>query len=400
MSHYRFLPRIPTRIGKLGIVLFFTSLSAAFVGSIISIYVNSFVNNESIVGFIFTALVLVSIIANFMIIPLVESRSKKKLFIYAGALTALGYFAYSIINNFKIFILIAVCVTILTSMRIAAAGLLIEHSSNKRNLSKNEGLMYTFINLAWVIGPLIVGLILAKLDVLKYIFLLSSGLMIIAVILFVFFRINYSGKRKKLDSHPLKNFKDFFKNKHRVKAYVLSGGVNLWWGLIFIYMPLLIIKNLSDSWVGFFLFFTTVPLIFLEYYFGSLASRRGYKKIFLWGYLIPAAAAIISFFFFSNIWIIIIALSLASIGLSMIEGTTEAYFFDILKPREDQRFYSPYNTAVDAGNLFGEFIPAIILLFLPFKSIFLFYAICMLTLGFLSLNIKNVFESKRKAGKF
>ena len=389
-------PKIPSKIGKLGTVLFFASLASAFVGSVIAIYVNSFVNSEALTGFIFTGLVLVAILSNFLIIPIVESKSKTKIFIYSGIMVSIGYFLYSVVNNLWLFLLIACFVTILTSLRIAAGGLLIEHSSTRKNLSKNEGFVYTIQNISWALGPLSVGFILAKLDVIRNIFILAALFMIFSIILFFIFKFSYSGKKKKININPFKNFKDFFKEKNRVKAYILSGGLNFWWGLIYIYMPLLIIKNLNDSWVGFFLFFIVVPLISLEYYFGKLAGKKGYKKIFTVGFLIPAAASLLCFFFFSNIWFIIISLSLASIGLAMTEGTTEAYFFDILNSKEDSRFYSPYNTAIDVGSLFGEFIPALMLLFLPFKSIFLFYGAGMLILGLLALTIKDVFEFKRK----
>jgi len=397
MRLFKFLPK---RIGKLGVVIFTSSLAFAIVCSVMSIYVNSFVHNEALVGFVFTFLVIISMITHFCIIPVIESKSKSKIFMYTLFLIGIGYILYSIIENFYLFLLIAVAITIFTSLRVASSGLLIEHSSNKKSLAKNEGLIYTFMNLAWVVGPLIVGFILEKVDVIKNIFILAAVIVILAGVLFKIFKINYSGKKKKIDTNIFRNFKDFFKDKDRVKAYILSAGITFWWALIFVYMPLLIIQRLNDAWVGFFLFFSMIPLILLQYYFGYYAGKRGYKKIFVMGYLIPAIFAVLCFFYFESIWFIIIAMSLASIGLSMTEGTSEAYFFDVLKDGQDQRFYSPYNTAIDVGSLGGEFIPALILLLLPFKFIFLFFALGMFLLAILSLKIKEVIESRRKADGF
>ena len=397
MRLFRFLPK---RIGKLGIVIFTSSLAFAIVCSIMSIYVNSFVHNEALVGFIFTFLVVVSIITHLCIVPIIESKSKTKVFMYTLFLIGMGYILYSIIQNLYLFLLVAIAITILTSLRISSSGLLIEHSSNKKSLSKNEGLIYTFMNLAWVLGPLIVGLILEKLDVIRDIFVLAAIIVIFAGILFCLFKINYSGKKKKIDGNIFKNFKNFFRGKNRVKAYLLGAGINFWWALIFVYMPLLIIQRLSDAWVGFFLFFAMIPLILLQYYFGYYVGKKGYKKIFLIGYLIPVIFAVLCFIYFENIWLILASMSLASFGLAMTEGTTEAYFFDILKDGEDQKFYSPYNTAIDVGSLVGEFIPALILLFLPFQFIFLFFALGMFLLVILSSTIKEAIESRRKAEGF
>ena len=114
--------------------------------------------------------------------------------------------------------------------------------------------------------------------------------------------------------------------------------------------------------------------------------------------MIPAVAAVISVIFF-NIWILVIALTLASVGIAMVESTTESYFFDISKGKEDQRFYSPYNTAIDVGSIFGLLVPALFLFFFPIRYIFIVYAAGMLFLSIISLSVKNIYESKRHKHK-
>ncbi|GAH40510.1 unnamed protein product, partial [marine sediment metagenome] len=208
-------------------------------------------------------------------------------------------------------------------------------------------------------------------------------------------KIRYSGINKTVHKNFVKNFYSFFTNKDRVKVYILNAGVTFWWSLIFIYSPLFIIKYFNDSYVGYFLFFSMLPLIFIEYYAGKKASEIGYKKIFFVGYLITGILTI-TCFFIGNVYWILGFLCLSSFGIGLTEATTESYFFDILKKKEDQRYYAPYNTGIDAGRLTGQFIPALILLILPFKSIFLFFGVVMLFLAVLSLKIKDIVEIKRK----
>lgn len=398
MRLFRGRIKIPAKVGKLGIVLFLNALGYALIGSILSIYVNTFVNNESKVGFVFTGLILMSILCHFLIIPIIQSKNKSKIYFYSVILIGIGYGLYIFVQNIWLFLIIASAIAIFSSLRLAAGGLLVEHLSDKKNLAKNEGITYTLYDIAWIIGPLLVGFIL-EIFGFNIIFLLAMFFTFASAFMLKIFRINYSGKTKRTHNHLIKNFKDFFKNNNRIKTYILSSGITYWWSLIFVYMPLLIIKNLQNFWVGFFLFGTMLPLVLLTYYFGTIASRKGYKKLFFIGFFIPALISILCFIFFENIWFVMGGLILASIGLSMTEGTTESYFFDTLKEKEDQRFYSPYNTALDVGGLAGEFIPALILLFLPFKFIFLFFALGMLILSALSLTVKEVIESRRK-GKF
>lgn len=391
---------IPVRIERIGVIVLMSYLAFAISASIMAIYVYSFLKNDSLVGLVFTLLAVLSIISHFFIIPVIESKSKSRIFFYTLILTGLGYLLYSIIENFYLFFIVAVFITILSTLRITVSGLLIEHSSTKRNLARNEGIIYTIMNLAWAVGPLIVGFILEQIDNLRNIFIISAIILILAGIVFRFLKVSYSGRRKKVDGGVIKNFREFFRDKKRRTAYILGAGASFWWILIFIYMPLLIIQTLRDFWVGFFLFFVMIPMIFFSYYFGNLVERKGYKKIFVIGFLLTSIMALLGFLFFSNIWTVMLFMCLASIGLAMTEGTSEAYFFDILKKKEDQRFYSPYNTAIDVGNLIGEFIPALILFFLPFRFIFLFFALGMFILALISLRIKDVIESRRKAKKF
>jgi len=88
-------------------------------------------------------------------------------------------------------------------------------------------------------------------------------------------------------------------------------------------------------------------------------------------------------------------LVLASFGLAMLEAPTEAYFFDILKGKQDLRFYGAYNTAININHFIGRFLSAVLLLILPFKFVFLFFSISMLFFFFVSSKVKNVVESKK-----
>ena len=159
-------------------------------------------------------------------------------------------------------------------------------------------------------------------------------------------------------------------------------------------MPLLIIKTLHVAWVGYFLFAIAVPTILFPYYFGSLAGKIGFRKIFSIGFLIPCFFALLCFFT-TNIYLIMAFLVLASVGLSMLESTTEAYFFDVLKGKQDLRFYGPYNTTIDVNHFIGRILSSIILIFLPFKFIFLFFSLSMFVFFLFSLKAKKIIESKK-----
>ncbi|MBD3252533.1 MFS transporter, partial [Candidatus Pacearchaeota archaeon] len=112
-------------------------------------------------------------------------------------------------------------------------------------------------------------------------------------------------------------------------------------------------------------------------------------------FLIPAVIILLCFFI-SNIYYILSLIVLASLGLAMLEPTIEAYFFDLLNEKQTLRYYSPFLTSINAGKIISKIIASFILLFLPFKFIFLFYALVMFSLFFISFKTKNIIESRRK----
>ena len=384
-----------TGIGKLTFVIIIVSLAMALVSTIWAVYMDSFFHEISKVGLFSSVLTIISFFSYFFFIPLIEKSNKAKLFSISLFLFSLNYFLFALNKSFAIFIFLSFLITILTTIRITSFGILVRNNSKKETLSKNQGIIYSFRNLAWLIGPLIAGYLANKYNI-SLIFIISAFLIFLAFISFNFLKITDKNKTKESKKGIIKNFIDFFRNKNRVYAYILGGGVNLWWSLIYLFIPLFIIRNnLNDLWIGYFLFAVAIPLILFEYYFSKLAGKIGFKKIFKIGFLIPAIISLICFFI-PNIYIILILLVLASLGLAMLEPTTEAYFFDILDRKEVSRFYGPYNTSIDSSSFIGRIIPSLLLFLLPFKYIFLIFSLFMFIMVIISYQIKDSVEKNEK----
>lgn len=384
-------------IGRLGMISFVLILALAMVDSIWAVYIGSFFQDSSnaisIVGFISGFLTLISFLFFFFSVPIIEKWNKCRIYLYSLLILGIAYILFAINKNFYIFILLAVVITILQALRITSFGIIVRDKSSDRKLTKNEGLMYTFMNVAWVIGPLISGFISEKYGI-SLVFVLSSIFVFLAFFLFKILDIQDENIKKKVDKRFIKNFLDFFKSRERLISYALTGGVNFWWSLIYLFIPLLIIQNgLGTKWVGYFLFAVAVPLIFFSYMFSKIASKSGFRKMFKIGYSIPL---ILSFacFFVSNIYLILGLMVLSSIGFAMLESTTESYFLNITKKQDICRFYGPYNTNIDISHLISRVLSAVLLLFLPFKFLFLFYSFFMLIIFLISFKSKDVIKNK------
>lgn len=384
-----------TRIARLSMIMLIIAISAAFIDTIWAIYMDSFIDNIAIIGFISAALTAVSFFSFFIIIPLIEKSNKSKLYAITLLMYVITYILFAINSKFYLFIVLAFVLTILTTIRITVFGLIVKDESNQKQLSRNEGLVYTFMNAGWVLGPLIAGFIADKFGISR-VFILAAVFMFMAWVLFRVSKIKDSHAKKKVDLNLVKNFVEFFKDKQRVLAYVISGGGNFWWILIYLFMPIYILKQgLGDLWIGYFLFAVAVPLVLTEYKISKLAGKVGFKKMFKIGFFILFAISI-ACFFINNIYAIMILLVLASIGPAILEPNTEAYFFDITPDKEESKFYGPFNTSIDVNQFVAKIVSSVVLLFLPFKFVFLVFAAGMLALFFISCGIKDFVEKKKR----
>jgi len=381
-------------IDKLGFSYLVALIGFASIGTIWSLYLKSFLGNTSYVGFFAMFFAVVSFLAYFFIIPIVEKNSKTSLLFLVFFIYMTSYFIFSFYSNLYLIIIIGIIMSIAGSLRITLFGLIVRDKSRASNVAKNEGLIFSFLNSAWFIGPILAGYISQRAS-FNYIFFFAGFLILISMIMFYFFKVKDNRVDKKIDRNALKVFAEFFKSRERRLIYLVSCATSFWWALIYVYMPIFIIENGFSSFiVGFFISAVVVPLIACEYYFGKMAGSRGFKGLFFRGHFLVGIIAIFCFFFPNPAFVITIMI-LASFGIAMVEPTQEAYFFDITKKNERDKFFPPYTTSIDMGHLTANLLAAVILLLLPFKFIFLLFGFGMLIVSCCSLMIRDHIEVKK-----
>ncbi len=179
-----------SKIGQLGIVLFIVALAMSFIDTIWAIYLFKYFNNESLVGLVSSFFTIISFLSYLLIIPVIEKYDNKKLYLIGILGMALAYFAFAFTENIWIIILVGCLLSIFTVLRIDTYGILIKDNSKKAELSANEGLIYTIMNVAWTIGPIIAGFISGKFGI-PIIFTLAGIFNIIAIGFFILIKIFY-----------------------------------------------------------------------------------------------------------------------------------------------------------------------------------------------------------------
>ncbi len=383
-----------TGMAKLSLIAFIVSFASALITTIWAVYLDSFLGSTVGVAILSAFLSLIAFSSYFVFIPMVEKYDKANIFFYSLLIGIPLYALIAFATNFYVFFILAFFSTVLVTLRVTSFGIIIKDRSPKGQLSKNEGLLFSFMNLSWVIAPLVAGYV-ASVSGAKYVFLLSTLFFFFGLVLFKTGNIRDGHVKKNLHIGMKKNFLDFFKNRDRIFAYIIGGGPVMWFSLIYLFIPLYIIRSgLDKLWIGYFLFAISVPLILTEYKFSKMAGKVGFRKMFVAGFIFVAIVSFVCFFV-SNIYVLMSLLVLASFGMAMIEPTSEAYFFDVLKKGDASRFYGPYNTRADVTGLVARIFSIFVLAFLPFKFLFILFGLFMIVMVFFAFRMKDFVEQTK-----
>lgn len=374
---------------KISVARMFSSIALASVDTIWALYMNSFNISESTIGFISAFLVALTFIFSIKSTSILEKMNEYKLLLMSLSALVISYLLVSLYKNLYFFVGVFVIVYIANIYRTNTFDIIFRDKSKDSELSANEGLLYSIINIGWLTGPLIAGYVMAYFN-LETVFVTSALFM--AVCLFFLLTMDIRLPRKYFkgeDFKVMENLKEFVKRKDFLHNYVIAMGVDIWWALIYIYMPLFIVKSgVNSEIVGFFLAAVIFPLVFFEFEVGKLVSKYGFRRFFVLGFFILGAFALLSFFTM-DIYLIMVYLVLASFSMAFIEPLVDAYFFEGIKKEEEEKYYPLFGTYENAGDITGKFLIALVLLFTPNNFAYLTIAIIMFVLGLLSFRVKN-----------
>ncbi len=378
------------RFNKLSNLLFvgvITSIGVSLLNGVWALYFYSFFKSNSLVGFFSSILSVIALLSFFIFNPLIEKYQENKIYFYSVFFSILILILLVINKSFYLLVILVIAYVMFSVLRADTFGIMYRDESKTKALGKNEGLVYSLSNVGWIIGALLLTPLLKVYD-LKDMFLFAAIFTTIALIIFIFYKRKIR-KPNYVKIDLIKNIKDFFANKELYRLYLSSLGTSFWIGFIFVYIPLYIVQNgFSRSFVGVFLFIFLLPYL-TEYFVGKKSDVIGSKIFITLGYLIVGIFTILAYFA-NQINLVLLFLVLGSFGVAMTSPTREIYFFKTIKRLEEERYYGIFLTHVEVSLLLGKIIPAILLIFTGFKTVFLIMGLIMFVFFIFSLKLKNI----------
>jgi len=254
-----------------------------------------------------------------------------------------------------------------------AIDVLIQNYSKIDSIGKTRGLYMTLYNTAFLIAPFIAGIVVDVAS-FKGVYLLSG---FFVVLMTYFFFNTFKDLRlypKKNGSNFLSNLIILFKNKDLRNVYLVSFTLNFFFAWMTIYMPIYLNQNIGFSWqeIGAIFAIMHIPYVLLEIPWGRIADQiLGEKEIMASGILIVGFCTIAIGFISSHaFWVWTSALLLTRIGASMIQVTTESYFFKKIK-KDDTNTISVFRNNSPVALLIGPVIASVFLSFTDIKFLFI-----------------------------
>ncbi len=250
---------------------------------------------------------------------------------------------------------------------------LVSHYSDSESAGGTRGLYLTIYSLAFLIAPFIAGTLVDKVS-FKGVYLVSGFLVICMTYFFIHKFKDLKLFPKKNGFNLMANFLDIFRNSDLRNVYLVAFTLNFFFAWMTIYMPIYLFENIGLSWqeIGAVFAIMHIPYVLFDIPWGNIADKiLGEKEIMGAGIIIVALCTMAIGLITSNeFWVWACALSLTRLGASMIQVTTETYFFKKIN-KEDTGKISFFRNTSPVAFLVSPIIATAALTIANFQELFI-----------------------------
>jgi len=260
---------------------------------------------------------------------------------------------------------------------IYSLDIFLEDATPEEKTGRIRSIYLTLGNLAVVLSPLVIALA-APNGEYNHLYVISA-LMLVPVFLIALYAFKgFKDGKKEVPKLPIMAW---WQSKNIRRDTLVRFSLSLFYSIVVIYSPLYLRNIVGFSWTEISIIFTIMllPFVLFEIPLGNLADKwSGEKEIMTLGLFIMGTSLIIMPFFNAPnmiIWTIILFASRC--GASMVEVTTESYFFKHVN-KNDEGLISIFRISQTAAYIVGPIIGAFVIAFLPFEAMFFILALVML----------------------
>ena len=260
----------------------------------------------------------------------------------------------------------------------------IEHFGDPKTIGKTRGLYLTILNIAWMLSPLISVLLITREGGYKAIFILAFFMVLIMTIGLVFAVRTFEDKV--YNKAPFVETIKFLKtNRHIFAIVIINFILQFFFAWMIVYTPIYLFNHLGFSWSKIGMIFTIMlaPFVILGLPIGVLIDKYHLSKrtlLYVGFFIIIVSTFSISLLTTKSLAIWAIILFITRVGASIIETTSETYFFTHVK-EEDAYLLGTFRDMNPVAYIIAPLVATGVFLFLPFKYLFIVLSL-ILAIGF------------------
>lgn len=257
---------------------------------------------------------------------------------------------------------------------------------NEGRTGHKRGLSLALMSGIALLAPLTISYLVEDGDSLSELYAISVGIGILFMIIIV-------GIFRRFVDPPYQHFtfhhmlSSAWRNKNIRIVMMAHFILQLFFTWSMIYIPLYLATVIGLPWssIGAILAAGLFGYLVCEYPIGIFADNFwGEKEMMAVGFLILAiSVAAISAYPSPYVYGWMILMFITRIGASLVEVTTESYFFKKVDG-EDAQLMSLFRLLRPLATVFGALLGSVALLLLPFQLIFLVFALCLVVGVFIS----------------
>ncbi|MEX2013673.1 MAG: MFS transporter [Parcubacteria group bacterium] len=253
----------------------------------------------------------------------------------------------------------------------------LEEISMDTRTGEIRGAFITFFHLGLILG--LTALIFLTIgDTLKPVYLAASFLLVLPILLAIFSLKSPTPKWHGLRHHlALLPFKTWWRSKSVRRTTLARFSLEFFYAFMAIYTPLYLHGVLGFTWsiIGVIFIIMLLPFILFLWPVGKLADYFiGEKEFMIVGFLIMGTTLLLMPYLGASIGLWVIVLFFSRVGASLVEITSDSYFFKHASP-DDTALLSIFRLTRPASVVLGAAVGAITLNLFSFDKIFFVLAV-------------------------
>ena len=257
----------------------------------------------------------------------------------------------------------------------------IEHFSNPATVGKTRGIYLTITSLAWMVSPLITGILITE----------SGNYGAIYIIAFIATFITTLGlllsvkkfKDKTYSKTPfIQTYRYLKTNPHMLAITLINFILQFFFVWMVIYTPIYLHEHIGFNWDQIGVIFTIMlaPFVIFGLPIGILIDKYHIKKrtlLYIGFIIMSISTLLVSRIGSMSIALWALILFMTRVGASIVEVTSEIYFFTHVR-EEDAYLLGVFRDMMPVAYIIAPLIGSLIFVFLPFKYLFVILAIFVL----------------------